>query len=542
MSLLPPPSLHPRSTLAPPSLRSEASRRGGVSTHQQKRAADVSWSSSAHAEYLTCGRARYIPKVTPLTQGRRSKVEKRLVAGLWASTNASCSASEDGELPKNCLGGASCASIWTVDPDCSHSRHGNRHEPCSSPAKEPKHLTSQAWYSVEASALPRRERLETREIPSTMTSGKIGEPTLAPSQGPLQVTRPPTLGSDHPQMQVAVRVLTAADGKVWDQFVSEQPAANLGHLFGWRGVIEKVYRKQAFYLGAYEGERMIGVLPLVHMTGPMTGNRIVSLPYLDQAGLLATSEQSAAALWSKALELAQSRGVRGIDLRELAPKGVKECDRATLVLPLSTQSEALWKSFSPKVRNQVRKSEKEGLRTELVDASRLGEFYEVFATNMRDLGSPVHSRAFLEAVFLAFAQKAKLYLTGNSSGKIVGGAIAVQFRGIVTVPWASSLREVFSSCPNHSLYWRILAEAADAGENFFDFGRSHVDSGTYKFKVQWGAEPKPLHWTSFNPNGAPEPQKVYKPAEHKALTWVWSRLPVSVATWLGPKVRKQLSN
>ncbi len=63
VSLLPPPSLHPRSTLAPPSLHPRsartASRRGAVSAHQQKRAANLRWSSSAHSECLTCGRERY---------------------------------------------------------------------------------------------------------------------------------------------------------------------------------------------------------------------------------------------------------------------------------------------------------------------------------------------------------------------------------------------------------------------------------------------------------------------------------------------------
>ncbi len=377
-----------------------------------------------------------------------------------------------------------------------------------------------------------------------MTSAKIGEQSLIGSETPAHMTQPPSSAWESPGKRSAleVRLLTLDEGDAWDRFITDQPGANLGHLFGWRNVVEKVYRKKTFYLGAFDRERITGVLPLTHMTGPMTGNRFVSMPYLDQSGLLATTEESSAALWSKALELAQARGAKGIDLRCLAPPEAREADRATLVLPLSTTSEALWKAFSPKVRNQVRKSEKEGLKTGLADSTQLNEFYRVFATNMRDLGSPVHSRAFLEAVFSTFGSRAKLYLTRSSAGQVVGGAVALEFRGIVTVPWASSLREVFSACPNHSLYWRILSEAADGGSNSFDFGRSHVSSGTYKFKVQWGAEPKPLLWSSFDPNGVLVPQNIYKPSDHGALIWIWSRLPVSVATWLGPTVRKQLSN
>lgn len=378
-----------------------------------------------------------------------------------------------------------------------------------------------------------------------MTSGKIEDPPIsAVVEPPVQLTQPATAGSQPDGAEAAeCRLAGELDGTEWDAFVARQPAANLGHAFAWRKIVSSAYGKEPLYLMAREKGAVTGILPLVHLRGPLTGNRLVSLPYLDQAGLLATTPGAREALWGAARGLARERRVKGIDLRSLAQGATEGShDRATLVLPLATSSEALWKSFSPKVRNQVRKSEKEGLKTELAEPTRLDEFYRVFTVNMRDLGSPVHSFAFLEAVYAAFGPAARLYLTRDAQGRAVGGAVALQFRGIVTVPWASSLREVFSSCPNHSLYWRALSDAAASGAQAFDFGRSHVDSGTYKFKTQWGAAPHPLVWTAYDGSGNPERQQVYKPSEHKKITWIWSRLPLAITTWLGPRIRKQLSN
>jgi FemAB-related protein (PEP-CTERM system-associated) len=212
------------------------------------------------------------------------------------------------------------------------------------------------------------------------------------------------------------------------------------------------------------------------------------------------------------------------------------------VLDLPPVGEDLWRSFTPKVRNQIRKAEKEGLRTAALGGERWNEFYGVFARNMRDLGSPVHSRRLFQALFAAFGADASLYLTNDREGRVVAGAVALSSGGVVTVPWASALRERLPSCPNHSLYWKILADAVEAGARAFDFGRSHEDSGTFHFKRQWGAEPRPLLWRSFDARGAPAADAVLKPSEHTILTGFWRCLPVAVANQVGPFLRGRLSN
>jgi FemAB-related protein (PEP-CTERM system-associated) len=345
----------------------------------------------------------------------------------------------------------------------------------------------------------------------------------------------------------SVELADAASGAEWNHFVERHPAGTLGHLFQWRSVVERAYRGQCRYFVARSAGSIVGVLPTVAMRHPFGGARLVSMPYLDQGGLLASSSGAVAALWTRARqELAARRGA--LELRAPLPFRADADDtsgstrRFRLVLDLPESGEELWSAIGGKVRNQVRKSQKEALTTARADVHELPSFYEIFARNMRDLGSPVHSYAFLAEIFAQFGDRARLYLTRGANGAAVAGAIAIGFRHTLTVPWASALRSARHACPNHSLYWQILEDAVAEGRRTFDFGRSTEGTGTFHFKQQWGATPVPLLWQTYSPQGERRAESFVDSRRLSSLVALWSKIPVPIATWLGSRIRGHLSN
>lgn len=328
----------------------------------------------------------------------------------------------------------------------------------------------------------------------------------------------------------------------WNGFVASRPQANLGHLFEWGDVFASAYGKRSHYLAVLDGDAWAGVLPLVHMAGPIGGNRLVSLPFLDQAGVLADTREIASLLLERALQLARELGAQGVDLRAPPRRSGALEERATLEIALPPDVDGLWTSIPGKVRNQIRKARSSGLETFSAGRERFGDCYRIFASRMRDLGSPVHSRAFFESIFDALKDRTGLYLTRDARGAIVGGAVAIRTGRAVTVPWAASLRDAFPLCPNHSLYWKILEDSVSAKAGVFDFGRSHVGSGAFRFKTQWGAEPKLLQWVSYDADGRRVRPPELRPGEYSAITRLWSRLPLGIASALGPMLRRYLSN
>jgi FemAB-related protein (PEP-CTERM system-associated) len=202
---------------------------------------------------------------------------------------------------------------------------------------------------------------------------------------------------------------------------------------------------------------------------------------------------------------------------------------------LLTLDAGLWERLDRKVRNQIRKAQKSALTVERGDHRLLNEFYEVFARNMRDLGTPVYSQRLFAEVLRTFPDRARLHVVRLGSQPIAAG-LTYRTGKTVEVPWASSVRDFNQLCPNHLLYWNVIETAIADGCDQLDFGRSTPHEGTYKFKEQWGAEPLPLHWEYVLTSGSTLPN--LGPANRKfhLMIEAWKKLPLKVATTLGPHV------
>jgi FemAB-related protein (PEP-CTERM system-associated) len=211
-----------------------------------------------------------------------------------------------------------------------------------------------------------------------------------------------------------------------------------------------------------------------------------------------------------------------------------------LALPLPEDPEALMRSFKSKLRSQIRKPAKEGLKTVNGGMDLLEDFYRVFAQNMRDLGSPVHHKRLITAVLRGFPEAARLFIVYGNDTPLACG-LCIGYREVLANPWASSLRRYSRLSPNMLLYWAMLEFACQAGYRYFDFGRSVPGEGTYRFKEQWGAIPQTLYWYKLSASpatalaGRSEKEKMKRAIEY------WKKLPVSVTKVLGPQIRKYIS-
>jgi FemAB-related protein (PEP-CTERM system-associated) len=334
----------------------------------------------------------------------------------------------------------------------------------------------------------------------------------------------------------------------WDRFVEAMPDATLGHAAAWAAVIRDAYRLEPCYLAARSGAgALAGVLPLIRLRTLSGRRELVSMPFHDCGGILAREPEAELALLDAALARAREWGAQALELRQTRPSAALPAasfeDRTDLVLQLATDEQAQWTTFRAKVRNQTRKAEKEGLRIlEGGTEELLPAFYRPFCANMRDLGSPVHAESFYRAAARHFGQRLRFVAVGLE-GRSVGGLVAIRYARAVTVTWASTLRNERRRCPNNLIYWEAIRWAIAGGAQQFDFGRSPRDSGTYRFKRGWGAVERPLTWLRLSPDG--EPLSSSGPDGSpllQLLSSAWTRLPLPIASALGPRVRRFLAN
>jgi serine/alanine adding enzyme len=329
----------------------------------------------------------------------------------------------------------------------------------------------------------------------------------------------------------------------WSAVIQGIHHANLAQLPQWWTVIKQAYSHVPLYLKAEDDEGRMAVLPAFLISSRWFGTVVTSMPFLDAGGPCSPSNELARELVDALMVEAKRHGAVLLELRcsveiDLPCSALQ--DKVNLVLPLPSDPECLWQRVGAKVRNQVRKAERSGLTAEFGGVEKLDDFYDIFAVNMRDLGSPVHSRRFFQAIFATFAEKARVVLV-RKGVRPIGGLIALSFKDDLVVPWASSLRQYFSLCPNMLLYWETLRAACTEGFRRFDFGRSSRNASTYRFKRQWGAAEEPLYWYSIPLVPNHRPRFSGTGTQRAAFAQLWKHLPVGVTQWLGPYIRKYLT-
>ncbi|HSL20177.1 MAG TPA: GNAT family N-acetyltransferase [Vicinamibacterales bacterium] len=332
-------------------------------------------------------------------------------------------------------------------------------------------------------------------------------------------------------------------GAAWRRIVEASSRSALAHSPEWFSLIQRAYGHSPLYLQVDDGEGHTAVLPAFVVRRPFFGTVVTSMPFLDSGGPCGSSPAMRRMLVEHLVSEARRIGARAVELRcserieiPVAPSE----NKVNMSLPLPADPDRLWRQLEKQVRNQVRKAERSGLAIEFGGAEKLASFYEAFVVRMRELGSPVHAPEFLSAVLDAFGPRARVALV-RKGGTTVGGLIALAFKDRVAVPWATSLREYFSLCPNMLLYWETLRAACREGFRRFEFGRSSRHSGTYQFKCQWGAQEEPLFWYTIPVAGAAAALPRQGPdASAPLLARAWQRLPLAVTRHLGPRIRRYL--
>jgi FemAB-related protein (PEP-CTERM system-associated) len=340
-----------------------------------------------------------------------------------------------------------------------------------------------------------------------------------------------------------ITVKLAASAEQWDAYVNSRPAATGYHLSGWATVFNKAFGHETRYLAAETGGEIVGILPLVVFKTRFLRRFAVSLPFVNYGGIVADSLEAERALMHAAV--AHTRDARGEYLemrhtRRLFPALPCKQHKVAMVLPLEASEELQWKALDRKIRNQARKAEKSRLRAVNGGLELLDAFYDVFAHNMRDLGTPAYGKAWFEQILATFPENTRIFSVWLGD-EPVAASYVFWHRDTMEVPSASSLRRHNPLCPNTMLYWEMLRFAVGRGFRQFDFGRSTPGAGTYEFKRQWGAQPHELTWEYWLASGgaALPDMSPQNPRVQWAIE-VWRHLPIPVTRAVGPIVVRNI--
>jgi FemAB-related protein (PEP-CTERM system-associated) len=334
-----------------------------------------------------------------------------------------------------------------------------------------------------------------------------------------------------------VRELAPGQEQSWDQFVRASPTGTFFHLIGWKKVIETVLHRKCFYLAAYCGRQITGVLPMSHVRSALFGDCLVSLPLAVYGGICADDRASYLSLLRAGGDLANRLRVKYLELRnrtEAFPTNMPGKDLyVTFTQDLSPGPEKLLQGLPRDTRYAVRKAQKAGL--EWTEDLRAEEFYEIYARSVHRLGTPVFPRALFRHLRDEFPRQIRVF--GVRKGKAaIAGVLCFYFQDQVLPYYAGALPEYYKDAPNNFMYWNLLAQSSKEGFRQFDFGRSKRGTGSFQFKSSWSMEESELPYRYHLVRAKEVPRLSPLDKKFQLPVAMWKRLPFSWTKVIGPRL------
>jgi serine/alanine adding enzyme len=335
------------------------------------------------------------------------------------------------------------------------------------------------------------------------------------------------------------------DTDAWNEYVYNHNNANIYHQLQWKDIIENTFGHKGYYLIATDNGIVRGLIPLFFIKSRLLGRYLISLPFLDRAGIIADNPQIATLLCEAAIDLAQHAQVDFLELRNQG--GLNHVDLITathkvnFVLSSELTADILWKKILKKnVKNKVRIAWKNKISVDIGDnAQYINEFYEVYCIHMRYLGTPVYPRNFFLNMLKEFPNNLKIILAKYKTN-VIGGKIIIAFKDTLYFIAQYSLREYNEFHPNNLLYWSAIEYASENGYEFCDMGRSNINSGPFYFKKQWGAEIHPLYWQYYLHKAKQIPNLSPTNKKYALAIAIWKKLPLGLTKAAGPLIAKHI--
>jgi len=336
----------------------------------------------------------------------------------------------------------------------------------------------------------------------------------------------------------------------WDALVEQQLKGSFYYNQAWLELITQIYGYSVIPLTTRNTSGEItGFLPLCFMQSPLTGRRLVALPFSDYCPLLAVNETSANDLIDQAIRLAHEKRVRYLELRtgvnnvlDERPELARGDLYVRWLMPLDADPDFVWSRLRKSIQQKVRKSRRFGVQVfKAENREHMAQYYQLHLRTRMKHGMPAQPQRFFFGLWDAFASSDAIQLLlAEYEGNVIAGMIFQLSATTIVYAYGASDERYLHLAPNNLLLWTAIAWGCTHGFQMLDFGRTSCDNeGLMEFKRRWSAIEEPLPYYYY-PQMAGLTSTSESSWKFRLLTSSWKRLPLQVAGPLGGYLYKHL--
>lgn len=166
------------------------------------------------------------------------------------------------------------------------------------------------------------------------------------------------------------------------------------------------------------------------------------------------------------------------------------------------------------------------------DVKLIDDFYPIFSKVMHKHGTPVNKKE----LFIKIVETLDCdVLIVKLEGKPISASLILYDEKVAELYWNVIDYDFAETQIGYFSFWSCMEHVANKGGfEVFDFGRSSYEGDTYRFKIQWGAEPVKIDIIK------PNVENIY--SKYELASKIWSRLPQKVTEIVGPRLCKYLAD
>ena len=300
----------------------------------------------------------------------------------------------------------------------------------------------------------------------------------------------------------------------WAEFVERHPHSTIFHTPAWLSALNRTYGFEPLVLTtAPPGEPLANGVPFCLVRSALTGRRLVSLPFSDHCGPLASPEEFRLIL-DAALESYRSDRLSYVELRPLEPlpngNGFGSSQQFIFhMLDLRPSIEAIMaECHTDCVLRKIRRAGREEL---VVESGRsdalLSDFYALQVITRRRHGYPPQPREWFKNLIDAVGENATVRVA-RASGRPVAAILTLRHKRTEVYKYGCSISEDHNLGGMQLLLWTAIEDAKAAGMMDMDLGRSGFeDTGLIQFKDRWGAQRRELAYYRYPATSRPTTSK-----------------------------------
>ena len=326
----------------------------------------------------------------------------------------------------------------------------------------------------------------------------------------------------------------------WDAYVATSPSSSFYHRWGWRAINREQLGHKTFSLAAMEGDAIVGVFPIVRVKTRLFGNILCSMPFVNYGGPSADTPEIEQALLAAAAALKAREGADYLEVRSrqpLASPWPTSTHKVSLVIDLQPDPEILFKAFSTKHRQEIRRAYKNEFTTRAGGVELLEDFYAVLSESWHSHGTPLYRKAYFEKIVSTFSENIRICVVYHG-GVPAAAAFDGLHNGTVEGMWLGSRAQFRTRLVGYVLYWELIKQACEAGFKRFHLGRSTAESTSESFKKKWNADTLQLYWSYVLRDGQPMPELNVTSAKFQFAISMWQKAPAWIVGMVGPPIAR----